>query len=85
MNQCISGKRTYGSQEVAEDALIEAWTRFKFAHNNGPVAVYRCDDCGEYHLTSQGPVNPRLAQAIAEGKIQRQQEADRWTNKLKHK
>ena len=85
MAGCISGKRMYGSQQVAEDALIEAWTRFDFTLKNGPVAVYRCDDCGEYHLTSRGPVNQRLSQAIAEGKIQRQKEADQWTDKFKRK
>ena len=85
MTKCVSGKRVYGSQELAENALIEAWTRFDFAADNGPVAVYRCDDCGEYHLTSRAPMNPRLSQAIAEGKIRRQKEADRWMDKFKRK
>lgn len=85
MNRCISGKRLYVSQEVAEDALIETWTRFDFSASNGPVAVYRCDDCGHYHLTSRGPMNEKLSQAIADGKIRRQKEADQWMNKLKRK
>lgn len=75
----------YASQEIAEDVLIETWTRFEFAPNNGPVAVYRCDDCGQFHLTSRGPMNGKLEKALQEGKIQRQKEADRWLNRLKRK
>jgi len=47
------------------------------------VAVYRCDDCGYYHLTSQGPMNKTLERLIRDGKIQRQKEANQWTHKLK--
>jgi ABC-type ATPase with predicted acetyltransferase domain len=75
----------YSSQEVAEDALIEAWTRFEYAPNQGPVAVYKCEDCGQYHLTSKGTMNEKLSKALAAGKIQRQKEADRWLDKLKRR
>jgi hypothetical protein len=85
MGGCISGKRVYPTQLVAEDVLIEAWTKFEYTANNGPVAVYQCEDCGQFHLTSRGPMNERLAKALADGKIQRLKEADRWLNKLKRK
>jgi hypothetical protein len=85
MDRCVSGKRMYASQQVAEDVLVEAWTRFEYTANNGPVAVYQCDDCGQFHLTSKGPMNERLARALADGNIQRQKEADRWLNKLKRR
>lgn len=85
MDRCVSGKRMYATQDIAEDVLIETWTRFDFAPNNGPVGVYRCEDCGRFHLTSKGPVNERLARALSEGTIQRQKEADRWLNKLKRR
>jgi hypothetical protein len=75
----------YASQQVAEDVLIETWTRFDFTAQNGPLSVYLCDDCGQYHLTSRGPMNKRLSKALAEGKIQRQREADRWLDKWKRK
>lgn len=85
MSGCISGKRMYSTREIAEDALIETHTRFDFAADTGPVAVYQCDDCGQFHLTSRGPMSEKLSQALAEGKIQRQKEADRWLDKLKKK
>ena len=85
MNRCISGKRMYSSQQVAEDVLIESWTRFDYTASNGPLSVYKCDDCGQFHLTSAGPMNERLSKALAEGGIRRQKEADRWLDKLKRR
>lgn len=85
MIKCISHKKTYPSQEIAEDALIEAHTHFDYGTRSGPVNVYQCDDCGHYHLTSQGTMNARLAQLIKEGTLQRQKEAQHWTSKLKRK
>jgi len=75
----------YPSTNIAEDALIEARTNFDYATNNGPVGIYLCEDCGYYHLTSQGRMNERLAQQLAEGKIQKQKEANHWLDKFKNK
>lgn len=85
MDHCVSGKRMYSSQEVAEDVLIEAWTRFDYSPGKGPVAVYQCEDCGHFHLTSKGTMNQRLSRALEEGRIQRQKEADRWIDKFRRK
>ena len=85
MASCSSGKRGYVTESVAEDALIEARTRYGGEKEGGPVAVYRCDDCGQFHLTSKGPMNPKLTAYIKEGKLKLNQEAGRWMEKLKRK
>jgi hypothetical protein len=85
MKTCITGKRIYQTQTMAEDALIEANIRFDYASGFGPVGVYKCDDCGLFHLTSQGPVNERLAKAKNEGTLDRQKVAEQWEQKLKKK
>lgn len=85
MEHCVSGKRMYSSQQVAEEVLIEAWTRYEYSEGNGPVAVYKCEDCGQYHLTSRGPMNDKLSAALSGGKIQRQKEADRWLDKIRRR
>ena len=85
MIKCISHKRVYPTQEIAEDALIEARTHFDYAAHQGPIGVYQCEDCGHYHLTSKGPVNNKLSQFLGNGKIDRQKEANHWLDKLKHK
>lgn len=85
MSKCVTHKKIYQSHELAVEALIGARTRFDYAHNSGPIAVYRCDDCGYYHLTSQGKMNERLEKYLTEGKIQLQKEANHWVDKLKKK
>lgn len=68
----------YPSEDIAVDALIEARTHFEFKPNQGPVAVYLCDDCSHYHLTSQGNMNARLAQYLKDGTLKRMKEASNW-------
>ncbi|MBK5278140.1 MAG: hypothetical protein JJE09_04675 [Bacteroidia bacterium] len=73
----------YPSREIAEDALIEARTQFEYKANQGPIDVYMCEDCGYYHLTSQGKMNDKLATQLKDGKIKLQKEANQWMNKIK--
>lgn len=83
MSPCVTRKKMYATVSIAEDVLIEAWTRNDYSPGSGPVAVYLCSDCGQYHLTSKGEMNARLATYLKEGKISRQKEADHWVRKLK--
>ena len=78
---CSTRKKVYQTPEMAEDALLEAHVKF----NRGPIAVYKCEDCGYYHLTSHGQMNEKLASYIASGKIKQQKEANDWLDKLKRK
>ena len=79
---CPTAKRIYLTEGLAEEALIDAHSRNNYA-GSGPIAVYQCEDCGYYHFTSKGKMNEKLAQQLASGKIKLQQEANRWTEKLK--
>jgi len=83
MKKCITGKRQYHSQQLAEEALIEAHIHFDYRAGGGPVTVYQCEDCGEYHLTSQGAMNERLATLLSNGTIKKQKLAAQWQNKFK--
>jgi hypothetical protein len=83
MAGCVTGKKMYSTQAIAEDVLIDAWVKYRFTEGRGPVAVYRCDDCHQYHLTSSGEMNEKLSLYIKEGKIKLQKEAEHWEQKLK--
>jgi hypothetical protein len=83
MKKCSTGKRLYATEQLAEDSLIEAHIHFEYKSGTGPKAVYKCDECGSYHLTSQGSINARLSQLLADGTIQRKKEADGWNEKFK--
>lgn len=82
MANCPTGKRRFASQSLAEDALLEAHIVYQYREGQGPVGVYTCHECGDFHFTSQGPVNDRLREARATGQLQRLQQAQRW-NKWK--
>lgn len=81
LRSCPSGKRAFITEVQAEEVLIDTHTR-QGNPGQGPVGVYRCDDCGQFHLTSKGPMNPRLAQYIKDGKLKLSQEAERWKSKF---
>ena len=73
-------KRSYVTETLAVNALVEA--RIKFDANTA-VAVYCCEECGQWHLTSRGPTHPKLASALQTGTVKRQKEADYWERKLR--
>jgi hypothetical protein len=83
MITCVTHKKVFTSKETAEDVLIESWTKYEYTPGNGPIAVYKCDDCGYFHLTSKGVMNEKLTSAIKEGRIKLHREAGRWLDKLK--
>jgi hypothetical protein len=83
MKKCSTGKRLYATEQLAEDSLIAAHVHFEYKLGGGPKAVYKCDECGSYHLTSRGTMNARLSQLLADGTIQKQKEAGKWNDKFK--
>jgi hypothetical protein len=83
--KCVSGKKAFDTQALAEDVLIELWTRNEYVENHAPVAIYKCDGCGLYHFTSRGPMNEKLAQYLASGKMKLNKEANRWLDKFRNK
>jgi hypothetical protein len=83
MIKCSTHKKVFVSHELAEEALIQTHIQFDYPKGGGPIAVYPCEDCGYFHLTSKGNMNERLSQEIKNGKIHQQKEASHWLGKLK--
>jgi len=83
--KCPTGKKIYPTEDLAVEALIGAWTAYDYPAGQGPQAVYSCEECGQYHLTSRGPMNTKLAEMLTKGDIRKQKEADRWEDKIKRK
>jgi len=82
MLTCRTGKRVYQTENHAEEALIDAHSRNRYS-GTGPISIYQCEECGYYHFTSKPPMNKRLAEAIASGKIKLQQQANDWNRRWK--
>jgi hypothetical protein len=83
--KCPTGKKIYPTEDLAVEALIGAWTAYNYSPGHGPQSVYRCEDCGNYHLTSRGPMNAKLAELLAKGSIRKQKEADDWEERIRKK
>lgn len=64
--KCSTRKKIYYSEQEAEEGLLQ--TKVIFPANNA-VAVYQCDDCGQWHVTSRGPMSESLRRAINSGKL----------------
>jgi hypothetical protein len=80
MTACTTGKKRYLTEAMAEEALFQT---FDSRHGRGPVAVYLCRDCGDWHLTSQGKINAKLEERIKNGSLKRQQDAEWWERQFR--
>ena len=73
----------FPTQQLAEDALIDLWSRHEYTEGQAPITVYQCEDCGQYHFTSKGTMNQRLSNEIASGKIKLERQASKWLDKFR--
>lgn len=79
--RCASGKRSFDTSTLAEEALIENHIRFNHPTGVGPINFYICQDCGLYHFTSKGEINAILEERS--DYIRKQQLARNWESKLR--
>jgi hypothetical protein len=75
----------YSTESMAEEALISAWIAYDYAVGNGPINIYRCEDCRSWHLTSKGPMNKKLESYLSSGKLNKDREANKWLDRMKRK
>jgi len=78
-SKCISGKRSYISEEVAIESLIQHQVRNSSAATN----IYHCEDCGDWHFTSKGRHETLDDTQVIE-RIKRERLANQWEQKLRY-
>lgn len=81
--KCPSGKRAYFTREDAEEALIGSRINFNHKDTSGPINVYECRDCKEWHLTSRGPAHELLNSSEVQNRIKLERESQEWERKLR--
>ncbi len=81
--ECITGKKSFYSRELAEEALIANRSRFHHDENAGPINIYQCNDCGNFHFTSKGPKSSLLEDESIKKHISLNREAGFWERKLR--
>lgn len=75
---CSHNKIGYYSEAEVQEALIRSHIRFVKAASN----YYRCLDCDEYHLTSQGVRHPLLNDPKVQERIKKEQLHQDWSSRF---
>ena len=81
--RCPSGKTSYLSRELGIEALIQNHIRFNHREGAGPLNVYECLDCGDFHFTSRPPQAAELSEPITINKIRQEKNAGQWERKFR--
>ncbi len=78
--KCVTGKNAYESEEVAREALIQNRIRFNHRQGSGPINIYQCSDCQEWHFTSKGVEADFLNDDEVIDRIRKEIRLRDWTN-----
>lgn len=80
---CVTGKTTYESEELAKEALIQNRIIRNHRDGSGPINIYNCADCGEWHFTSKGEEAAFLSDKEVSDRIQRERQFNEWSGKFR--
>lgn len=83
MKKCITGKRIFHSEELAKEALIQHHIINDYKHTTGPINVYSCQECGNWHFTSKGERNEIFEDEAMVEYIKRERRAWHWEKGLR--
>lgn len=83
MESCPSGKRLYADKQLAEEALIQHHIRNNYRAGEGPVNVYQCPMCGNWHFTSKGEMSELFEDEETRRFIERERRSFEWEQKLR--
>ncbi|MEM6831684.1 MAG: hypothetical protein AAGA66_09710 [Bacteroidota bacterium] len=80
--KCVTGKIGYRTEELAKEALIQNHIRRSHRDGSGPINVYQCNECGEWHFTSKGDTADFLTDKEVMERIKREQRALDWEGRF---
>lgn len=82
-SNCVTGKRCYEDEAIAIEALIQHHVINNYESGEGPINVYECQDCGNWHFTSKGPKNAIFKDDSVIKKIENERRGLFWERKLR--
>jgi len=80
---CPSGKTSFISRELGEEALVQNHIRNNHRKGAGPQNIYECEDCGEWHFTSRPPVADILLDENVQERITKERRSFEWEQRMK--
>ncbi len=81
--RCSSGKRSFDTYDLAIEALIQHHIINEYRKGEGPINVYECNECGNWHFTSKGEVNPLFEDDATQRRIKNERRANYWERHLR--
>ncbi|WP_424961053.1 hypothetical protein [Ekhidna sp.] len=81
--RCSSGKRAFDSVALAEEALIQHHIRNDYKKGEGPINVYECRECGNWHFTSKGTEHELFNDKKIVKRIEGERRAFLWEQKFR--
>lgn len=81
--KCSSGKRAYSNLVLAKETLIQHHIRNNYKRGEGPINVYECQECGNWHFTSKGAENEIFEDQEVMARIESERRAFLWEQKLR--
>ena len=81
---CRSGKTSFESRELAVEGLIQNHIRRLHHSGKGPINVYECEECGNWHFTSRPPIIDELNDPEVIQRIKEEGRAFAWEQKLRY-
>ncbi len=78
--KCVTGKNAHESEKLALDSLIQNHIRHNHRKGSGPINVYQCHECGQWHFTSKGSVTEVLKDPEVIKSMQKERKLGEWEN-----
>lgn len=76
---CSTGKNGYYTEKEVQEALIRSHIKF----NKAAINYYQCNDCGEFHLTSQGALHSLINEPKVQERIKRERKSQEWEGRFR--
>ena len=83
MNCHVTGKISFDSEVIAEEALLSHHARQFHQPGQGPTNIYQCDHCSCWHFTSKGEVHSALQSDDSRARLERERLGTHWERKLR--
>ena len=79
----VTRKRSFLTEDMALEALFQNHIRNNYHTGQGPINVYLCEECGDWHFTSKGEMHPTLSDSLDNGDLKAERDAFFWEQKFK--
>ena len=79
----VTKKVSYETELLALKALIQNHIKNFHRQGDGPINIYQCDHCNNWHFTSRGNKHSDLDSPEMTKEIKKEQLGDYWERRLR--